>query len=149
MKTRALSKIEEAARSDWRRAWGKWWHGLKDGVPDRPRAVMDWALAHHCEGDSFDREAKAAVQAVTPDRGDWTELREWADTLHEETAEVLEHEDLGTRPSDLPAPPFVPTGNEYQALIRRAERTPEGVAAALFARTAYTARYHDQFLTEQ
>jgi hypothetical protein len=147
--TRALNKIEQAARPDWRREWGEWWQGLKDGVPEVPHAVMDWALEHHCEGGEFDRKAEAAVEEVMPERGDWHALCEWADALYSETTEILEEEDFGRRSTDLPAPPFVPTEDDISALVARADRTPEGVAAAVLARTAHTARYHNEPLTGQ
>jgi hypothetical protein len=149
MKTRTLNKIEEAARPKWERRWRTWWHELKDRAPDPARAVMDWALAHHCEGDEFDRNAEAAVESVAPQRGDWTALRDWFETLHERTGDALESGELGTRPTDLPAPPVVPTEEEMSDLVDRTGRTPKGVAAAVLAHVAHTARTHNQFLNDQ
>jgi len=149
MKTRKLNKIEEAARPNWERRWRTWWHELKNRAPDAARAVMDWALAHHCEGDEFDRNAEAAVETAQPQRGDWTALRDWFETLHERAGDALERGDLGTRPTDLPAPPFVPTEEEMSDLVDRADRTPEGVAAAVLAHVAHTARIHNRFLNNQ
>jgi hypothetical protein len=149
MKTSALNKIEEAARPEWERRWRTWWHKLKDTAPDPARAVMDWALTHHCEKGAFDREAEAAVESVAPQRGDWAALRDWFATLHERAGDALESGDLGTCPTDLPAPPFVPTEEEISDLVDRADRTPEGIAAAVIAHVAHTARIHNQFLNGQ
>jgi hypothetical protein len=149
MKTSALNKIEETARLKWERRWRTWWHELKDGAPDAARAVMGWALAHHCERDEFDRKAEAAVESVASNRGDWAALRDWFETLHERAGDALETGDLGTCPADLPAPTFVPTEEEMRNLVNRANRTPEGVAAAGLAHIAHTARTHNQFLESQ
>ena len=149
MKTRKLNKIEEAARPNWERRWRTWWHELKETAPDGARTVMDWTLEAHCEGDEFDRKAEAAVESVAPNREDWHALRDWFETLHKRAGGALETGDLGTRPTDLPPPPFVPTGDEMDTLLRRVDRTPEGVAAAVLAYYAHTARTHNQFLNQQ
>ena len=149
MKTSALNKIEKAARPEWERRWRTWWHELKDRAPDAVHTVMDWALTHHCEGGAFDRNAEAAVESVVPQRGDWTALRDWFETLHDRAGDALESGDLGTRPTDLPPPPDVPTEEEMSDLVDRADRTPDGVAAAVLAHVAHTARTHNRYLNHQ
>ena len=138
--------LEEERRPQWEREWRQWWRTWERATPDPARDVLEWALAHHSEGDPFDQKTEVALGEEVLKRGDWDALRNWYETITDRAEEFLENGPISARPNALPAPPFVPTEEELDGLTDGTARTPRGAACAFLAHLGHVARHHHEYL---
>lgn len=146
-----LSDAEAAAREPWSDAWRRWHTAVFEPMDVPPELL---ALEDRYEvGGEFDAAAEAAAVDLLPRRwraaGGWRGLDDW---FNVEVCAIVDaafpESDappaLNLYPSDIPAPPIVPTLKEVDALEAEAASltSPRGYSAASMRILAGIARRH-------